>query len=98
MGVVIEQVLLFWAVTIAGVEAARGALAGGIKGDVLLEVLRSSTGVLDSLDFLEFGFKSTSFVLAIVVVSEESLLDEPFWILLDVESTCACLVLLLLPG
>lgn len=79
-------------------EAARGALAGGGKGDVLLDLLRSSTGVLNSLDFLKFGFKSSSFVLTIVVVSEDVLLDEQFWILLEEETTCGCPVLLLLPG
>lgn len=93
-GMVIELVLLFWAGSIAaGVEAARGVLSGGGKGDVLLDLLRCSTGVLNSFGILEFGCKSSCFVLTVVVDSEGCLSEELFWILLEVETTCTCPVL-----
>ena len=97
-GVVVEQALLFWAGTTVGVEAARGTLAGGGKGDALVSLLRSSTGVLNSLVVLEFGLKSSCFVIITDIFSGGYFSDELFWILLKVETTCACPVLLLLPG
>ena len=86
-------VLLFWAGTIAaGVEAARGVLGGGRKDDVLLHLFRSTTGVLNSFGILEFGCKSSCFVLTVVVDSAGCLSEELFCTLLEVEMACTCLV------
>ena len=89
-GVVVVLALLFWAGTIAtGVEAARGVLGGGGKEDVRLDLLCSTRGVLNSFGILEFGWKSSCFV----VDSEGCLSELLCWILLEVEMTCACPVL-----
>ena len=86
---VVVLVLLFWAGTIAtGVEAARGVLGGGGTEDALLDLLRSTRGVLNSFGILEFGWMSSCFV-----VDSEGCLSELlfwFWILLEVEMNCAC--------
>lgn len=90
-GVVIALVLLFWAGTIAvGVKAAKGVFGGGGKEGVLLDLSRSTRGVLNSFGILEFGCKSSCFVLTVVVDSAGCLSEELFCTHLEVEMTCAC--------